>query len=206
MNVSRKDINRPALALVVISNATLYCTVLFGFDVGRFPKILQDFESYIPSVFLVIFVGILNSQLDHTAKARLVFWRWKNPLPGSRAFSEIMYSDSRVDPTALLAFKNPLPADPTEQNSLWYKWYRETQDESAVNQVHREYLFTRDWAGLAVLMSLALVPLGFWQMENNNAVLLMIAMTLQYLIVRRSARNHGERFVATVLALKSSSG
>lgn len=204
MNISLKDINRPALAIVVAANVLAYYLVLSGkMSWSNFVGMFQSYENYLPAALLSLFVGILNSQLDHNTKARLVFWRWFHPLPGSYAFTKVAQTDSRIDIDALQAAVNPLPSEPTEQNRLWFKWYREFQEEPGIKQVHREYLFTRDWAALAILLSLVLVPLAFWQMSVTVAVGYLTAMLLQYLIVRWSARNHGMRFVASVLAYKS---
>lgn len=203
MSISLKDINRPAIVLVVVANVALYYAILFGFDVLRFSSLIKNYESYVPGALLALIVGVLNAQLNHTIKARLVFWRWEHPLPGSRAFTDIMKTDDRINPIALKVIENPLPTEPTEQNRLWFKWYREFQNEPGISQVHREYLFTRDWAGLAVLLGVVLIPLAFWQMELKQALILLTLMIIQYLSVRWSARNHGYRFVASVLAYKS---
>ena len=109
MPISLKDINRPALVLVVVANVILYYTNLFGFDVLHFSNLMMNYESYVPGVFLALIVGILNSQLDHITKARLVFWRWQHPLPGSCAFTEIMITDDRIDPASLRAVADLLP-------------------------------------------------------------------------------------------------
>src|ERR1700730_9284409 len=44
---------------------------------------------------------VLSGVLGDTWKARLVFWRWNNPLPGCRAFSELLASDPRIDVASL---------------------------------------------------------------------------------------------------------
>lgn len=204
MGISLKDINRPGLVLVVIANVALYYLILTSaFEVNSFANLISDYEAYAPGALSALVVGILNSQLNHNLKAKLVFWRWKHPMPGSFAFTVVMQADNRIDPQALLRFSNPLPTDPDAQNRLWFKWYREFQDETSVKQVHREYLFTRDWTGLAVLFMIFMLPLAFWQMSLFQCVILTAILVLQYLVVRQSAKNHGERFVASILAYKS---
>lgn len=204
MSISLKDVNRPALAVVVAANVLLYYALLSGqLRWEQFVALMQNYENYLPAALLSLLVGILNSQLDHTFKARLIFWRWHHPLPGSCAFTKIAQSDTRIDLRVLETIASPLPTDPADQNRLWFKWYRQFQDEPGIKQVHREYLFARDWAGLAVLLSTVLVPLAFWQMPHKVAVYYLAGMIIQYLLVRWSARNHGVRFVASVLAYKS---
>lgn len=206
MGISLKDVNRPMLVLVVIANAVLYYLILtWTFDSQSFASLLSNVESYVPGALIALVVGVLNSQLSHDMKARLVFWRWHNPLPGNYAFTKVMKSDTRIDPTSLLAFANPLPEDPAEQNRLWFKWYREFKDDTAIQQVHREYLLTRDWTGLAFLFLLTMIPVAIWQMRLEQVLIVAAALLFQFLIVRQSAKNHGERFVASVLAYKSTS-
>lgn len=204
MVISIKDINRPGLLIVVIANIAIYYLILTStFDVNSFKVLISEFENYVPGALIALVVGVLNSQLNHNAKARLVFWRWKYPLPGSYAFTAVMPTDNRIDPEALLVFANPLPTNPSDQNRLWYKWYREFQDEAGIRQAHREYLFSRDWTGLAFLFLFFMMPLSFWQMTQFQIAILATTLLLQYLLVRQSAKNHGERFVASVLACKS---
>lgn len=206
MALSLKDLNRPLLSLVVFANLVAYYLLLTSdFNFGSVSEIISNYENYVPSALLALIVGILNSQLNHEAKARLVFWRWKHPLPGSFAFTKVMVRDTRIDPEGLEAAFGPLPSDPSQQNRLWFKWYREFQNETGISQVHREYLFTRDWTGLSVLLGVVLIPLAFWQMSFQNGWMVTGFFLFQFLLVSQSARNHGQRFVASVLANKSAS-
>ena len=206
MALSLKDINRPSLVLVVIVNLAIYAAFLAPkLDFASIVTSFKDYESLLPGALVALIVGVLNSQLNHETKARLVFWRWKHPLPGSYAFTKVAGKDTRVDPDALENAFGPLPTDPAQQNRLWFKWYREYQDEVGISQVHREYLFTRDWTGLVLLLCVALIPLAFWQMIDTHAWLFTGFLVIQYFVVRRSAKIHGERFVASVLANKSAS-
>jgi hypothetical protein len=148
--------------------------------------------------------GVLNAQLSADAKARIVFWRWRDPLPGSEAFTKYAESDSRVDLAALQAAFGPLPATPREQNALWCKMYKSVGSEPAVRQVHRALLFTRDYACLALLALPILGIAGFVQIPSTATAFGFAALlAIQFLLARRAAKVHGARFVTTVLALKS---
>lgn len=206
MGISLKDMNRPMLVTVVIANVAVYYMILiWTFDTQSFTNMISGVETFAPGALMALIVGVLNSQLSHDMKARLVFWRWHHPLPGSYAFTKVMDTDTRIDPKALQNFTNPLPKEPAEQNRLWFKWYREFKDDAAIRQVHREYLLARDWAGIAFLFLLSMTPIAFWQMEPQRVSVLVLFLVAQFLIVRQSAKNHGERFVASVLAYKSTS-
>ncbi|OOG24250.1 hypothetical protein B1C78_09195 [Thioalkalivibrio denitrificans] len=70
-------------------------------------------------------------------------------------------------------------------------------------QAHRAYLFTRDYAGIALMMLVALGAAAIFQMSPMKVVLLYIGgLALQFLLAGQAARNHGRRFVSTVLAIK----
>ena len=207
METTLKGKNKAWLAFVVFVNITGYLVLLHnGFAVEGWTEILASTQKLFPLFLIFILTGILNAQTSHNNKARLVFWKWLHPLPGSRAFTEYASMDARIDSDALQNHQNPLPTEPEKQNALWFKWYREFQTEPGILQVHREYLFTRDYACIAFLILFGLGPLAFWQMESVMvAGAYSIALLAQYLLVRRAARNHGVRFVTSVLAYKASS-
>ena len=136
-----------------------------------------------------------------------MFWKWSHPLPGSRAFTKYVNTDPRINTDALKRYHDPLPIAPDEQNALWFKWYREFQMEPSIKQVHREYLFARDYAGISLLLVLGLGTLAFRQMESVTLATTYVAILLvQYLLVCRASRTHGVRFVTSVLACKASGG
>lgn len=202
---SLKDKNKLGLISVVLFNVAVYVSILNnGFEVDTWVESFADLQTYLPVVLVAVFVGILNSQLDHKNKARLVFWEWTYPLPGCRAFSNYIDSDPRIDKSALARDTESFPTDPNEQNRLWFRWYREHQEEPGVLQVHREYLFTRDYTALAFLFVVALGGLAIWQFEQISVAALYIgALIIQFLFVRQAATNNGMRFVCSVLAYKS---
>jgi hypothetical protein len=147
---------------------------------------------------------VLNGVLGDLGKARLVFWRWKNPLPGCRAFSAIMVTDPRIDAARLRSRLSPVPSEPKEQNAAWYRLYKAHADKQTIREAHRAYLLTRDMAALAAVFAVSFSIGGFiaaigWKV----AALYSGALLAQYVIVATSARNYGSRFVANVLAEES---
>lgn len=151
------------------------------------------------SVFLVTILGGVFP--DHF-KAVLVFWRWRHPLPGCRAFTVIAKADPRIDFGELERHLGTLPTDPAQQNRLWYKVYKTHANNPAVTQAHRVYLLTRDITCLSALfllvlpVSLYLAGATLTLVRNYGLALLVI-----YMIVAVSSRNYANRFVTNVLAL-----
>lgn len=207
MNVSLKGRNAPLLGAVLFTNLAICIWILRGNkpDVSWIEEVTAP-ELSVPLLVLTGLAGVLNSQIGHLNKARLIFWRWSHPLPGSRAFTVLMHTDPRIDIPRLLTCAEKTPSDPQEQNRLWFRWYREFQDEPSVSGVHGSYLLFRDWACLTIAMFATLCPLTFWHAGLEiESITLMLVFVTQYLMVRRSAIDRGNRLVTTVLACKASS-
>ena len=206
MAISLKTQNRPFLALLLILNIAIW----YGLTAtGRAdPKVILDltksWQTLLPAGIGAIIVGILTEQFSPVMKARLVFWRWKDPLPGARAFTKYGPLDPRVDMAALRSKLGALPTDPMEQNQTWYRLYKAVQEATNVSGVHKEYLFLRDYTCLAVMLLLLLPPLGLWLgMPSRLTGLYAIALLGQYLLVRNAASGAGKRMVTNVLASAS---
>jgi hypothetical protein len=125
-------------------------------------------------------------------------------LPGSEAFTKYVYEDHRTDVVELNQRYGPLPDDPDRQNRLWYKIYKQFEEEPSVLQAHKEYLFTRDYAALALYLLAGFGGAGFFIL-NSFALAggYFILLFLQFFIAVKAARTHGKSFVTNVLALAS---
>jgi hypothetical protein len=97
------------------------------------------------AAIIPILAIVLSGPVSDLGKARLVFWRWHNPLPGCRVFTELISTDPRVDVPALTRKLGDLPKDPQAQNALWHRLYKEQKadyqdfqspQELFVNQRH----------------------------------------------------------------------
>src|SRR6185437_7031186 len=53
------------------------------------------------AVVIPVLAIVLAGVLGDAGKARLVFWRWRNALPGCRAFTKLLATDPRIDVPAL---------------------------------------------------------------------------------------------------------
>ena len=147
---------------------------------------------------------LLVNVVGHTTKARLVFWRWNHPLPGTRVFSEYVRRDPRIDVAKLKAKVGTFPREPSKQNALWYGLYRAVESRPEVVHSHRAYLIYRDWACLSVVLFVFLVPASVVLFPSwTSRVIFASALVAQYLVARAAAVNCGKRFLLTVLALKA---
>jgi hypothetical protein len=208
MTKSLKQEVRPQLATVLVANLLVF-GVLITTHVLALPAIQRDFASAVKSVGLsavaLALCTILTEQFGQATKARIVFWRWTDPLPGSRAFTDIGPSDPRIDMGDIGRAIGELPTEPKAQNALWYKFSRKVEQEPMVRDVHRLFLFARDYACLSILFVLSLGPLAVWRLGHSAPSLIYwLLLVAQYLLARNAAANTGRRFVATVLAAQVS--
>ena len=200
-----KDQNMRRLLTVVIANVSMFVMLmnadaLFSME---FQRLIKDIGALVSTALTVPLLIVINGIIDPQTKARLVFWRWNNPLPGSRAFSVHAQRDPRVDVIALEYILGKLPEDEREQNKTWYRLYKSVESDPGVAHNHRDYLFTRDYATLAMLFLIILGGLAIYQFDEwSRAFAYIGCLIIQYVVVRYAAVQHGCRFVATALAVK----
>ena len=151
-----------------------------------------------------VVVLLLTGLLSHEAKARLVYWKIKNPLPGSQAFTKCALVDARIDMKALKKNVGALPTDPSEQNAMWFRLYRLVRDDPAVSHTHRLYLMYRDMAAMSLIVT-PLIPLAAWYagVASGGRWIVGALLAIQYVVCAISARNSGTRFICNVLAIHS---
>jgi hypothetical protein len=204
---SLKDQNRWQLWLVVAFN-TLFLYGVVKENTIRLEGVraaLTSTANLLPIGFALIITSVLNGVLSQDSKSRLVFLRWKDALPGHRAFTEHATSDPRIDLGQLEKLHGAkLPTEPKDQNRVWYRMYRSNESEPAVRQVHRDFLLLRDYTGLSALFFLFYGIVGVCSISSWKVGSLYVGcLVAQYLVVRLAAFNYGVSLVKTVLAQAS---
>ncbi len=196
------------LRLFIMVNMAVFLSIAIGHQltaasIDHFWQLFSA-KNGLLALCLPVATIVLNGVLGDWGKARLVFWRWRNPLPGCRAFSLIMFTDPRIDVTRLRARVSPIPSEPKEQNAIWYRLYRAHADKETVLEAHRVYLLTRDMTALAAIFAISFSVGAFISAIGwKPATLYSGALLAQYVIIATSARNYGHRFVANVLTEES---
>lgn len=201
---SLKDQNRWQLWIIILLNS------LFLYGVAQANAIradglriaLRDAQNLFPVALALVIATVLNGLISANMKARLVFLRWHHALPGHRAFSKYAPQDPRIDVSTLGKLHGgSLPTDPAEQNRVWYRIYKNVENDLAVRQVHRNFLLLRDYTGLSVMFIAFYGAAGLYDIQSTRVAFLYVALLfVQYLIARQAASNYGIRFVTTVLA------
>lgn len=203
---SLKDQNKWPLWITIAVNWLVFYSIIQSgaLSVSGVKALLTDVSNLLPAGIALIVTSVANGLLSANTKARLVFLRWRHPLPGSRAFSKLAAQDPRIDLVRLKKLLgNKMPNGPEEENRIWFRFYKELEHDKAVLDVHRDFLFTRDYTALSTLFLVifggAALYLDRAKVSGTYAALLLV----QLLIVRQAASTYGNRFVCTVLARKS---
>jgi hypothetical protein len=148
-----------------------------------------------------VIAAAVESLLGPDAKATLIFWRARHPLPGSRAFDKANFDrDTRIDRDRLReVVGGKFPRSAADQNAVWYRLYRLVSTDTTIHEMHIDYLTFRDLAWFSVVLcSLSLANLVF-AAAGRPAVFTTLAFAAMYLLFRTAAAERGHRFVNQVL-------
>lgn len=191
---------------VVAADALALAAVAFPSSLDQAASLLAG--SRIAGVAIApVIVLLLTSLLPSDVKASLVYWRVSEVLPGHRAFSVHAHADPRVDVDGLRAKVGEFPASPREQNTLWYRLFKEVDGKPEVAQAHRHFLLFRDVAALSLLLLVvAAIALQFLEASSSSVWFAAALLAVQYLATATAARFHGVRLVRNVLALHGAAG
>ncbi len=206
VGVTLKFKNSFKLGLVLLVNVLIY-TQLLNIEsvVSGAPFLSRPPSGVALSVgAMAIAASLVVALVPPDIKAKIIFCRWRNPLPGCVAFSVHMLNDDRIDRSAILAKYNNLPSDPKRQNALWYKIYKKHCDDPSVLDAHCGYLFYRDYAVMAaaLLVTGALVSIVVYG-DLLLSILTIIVTGVQALLACVAARIDGVRLVKNVLSCES---
>jgi hypothetical protein len=200
-----KDQNRKLLVCYLMANI-----IVFSLFAAFVPSTFEDINNFFsklksPKGFLPFFAFplciVLEGLIHSDTKAMLVFWRLKDPYPGSEAFSKIAPNDPRIAMTELRRlFPRGFPKTRRDQNSAWYKLYRAFSDNLRVYDAHKNFLLTRDLASLTVvLLPVCVIVHLFWETPLKFVALHALLLVGLVFIMTTSSQHYGKRFVANVL-------
>ena len=137
---SLKEQNKPNLILFTGWNVIIllitFSSPLFINDGEVIARKLLSRES-IFMIFSPIFIILINGLLNSQQKVFAVFWKWKNGLPAHRAFTKYLFLDSRIDIDNLKIKYGDLPFDPVKQNTLWYRFLTNNENNIIVRESHK---------------------------------------------------------------------
>ena len=202
--------NRPSLwTFVAVNIAAFWGIVVWGADFSAIETAWASLSAKdgVAVMLAPVVVFVFNGLLPADAKARIVYLRWRNPLPGCRAFSVHLPAEVRADPQRLAERWGPFPTDAASQNQLWYDILKSVESELEVREAYRDSLLSRDLAAFAFLFLLLLgcasvLSGAAWAVKG----VYLACLLAQCVGTVAAARNYGVRFVRTTLAVGSRVG
>ena len=129
---SLKDQNRSQLWLIIALNAVAFYGIsqTDSLLISGFKGLLTEALNLLPLGLAFVITSVANGLLSAKLKERLVFLRWRYALPGHRAFSKFAALDPRIDVERLkTAVGNKMLSDPEDENRMWYRFYKEVEDD-----------------------------------------------------------------------------
>jgi len=201
---SLKSLNMKWLVLLVAADVLF--VILFVapglFSGGTLTQI--GIGRVLTTTVIPVVVLLIVNVLPHDVKSMLVYWKPLGVLPGCEVFTKYGPRDPRIDMVALKKNVGTFPTESAEQNSKWYKLYKQVPNEPEVWEAHKLFLMYRDMAVLSLPL-VVLVPLSLNVAGASNSTLALAAglFIIQYLLTALSARWSGIRFVCNVLAIHS---
>lgn len=205
---SLKERNRLPLFGLVVANLAVFYLLASSADlsVAGLKAAIADTKNLLAmtGVGALAVISILDGIIPSSWKERLVFWRWRDVLPGHRAFTVHGPADARVDMTALKKQLGELPAAPGEQNRIWYRLFKQCDTRPEVAPTHRSYLFSREYTTISVVFLIFAGLSGFAVLPDiRTASIYVAALVAQFIVASLSARHHGTRMVTNTLALQN---
>lgn len=154
---------------------------------------------------IVVASLLLLGLVPPTWRDRLMHWRWKDPLPGARAFSKIGPASGNVDMRKLRAQHGPFPRAGDKQNALFYRIYRNHRDDTGVLDAHGRYLAARDVGTITMILTATLPWLVFYATGDwIKSVAYASGLFATYALCVIAAKNYSLRMVQNVLSAASS--
>lgn len=190
----------PLLVAVLVADA-LFVAIVAGLVDSDWLSMSNAKRAGSAAILPVLALLLVNA-IPAAWRDRIGHLRWTSPLPGNRAFTEYGPQDDRINMAALERMHGPLPSIGKEQNTLWFKLYKDVGSEVSVIESQKRYLLFRDLATMSLMLFLAspsLATVFDWQVVGWAA----LTFVLQTALCAVTSRNTGIRFVANVLVLHS---
>jgi hypothetical protein len=126
---------------------------------GALPTTGQMWDHAAAAGIVALAATLVQDLVPKPVKEVLIFWRFRDRLPGHRCFSEKSLSDPRLSRSKIPDVAQLCELSPSEQNRAWYAHYQKVSDRPAVAHYSFRYLAWRDTATLLAILTAISVPL-----------------------------------------------
>lgn len=157
----------------------------------------------VPAV-VTLLTSLIGWAFSKRVKETLVFWRLRDCLPSSQAFSQVAKNDPRIGLEHIARRYGQLPVEPAAQTALWYRIYKAHESQASVEDAHGAYLRFREMTAFSVVILLIGIVGVIWLTRHDlKTWSFLLIIVLEYLVTMSAARNAALHFVTNVLALES---
>jgi hypothetical protein len=199
-----KAANYPLIGVYVTAVLVLGYAVLFQVtpsDTG-----VASINAAVGATASVVVAIILAETLSSEAKARLIYCRWHQAMPGFRAFTVYIHEDAlgRINKASLTTRYGALPSDAGAQNRLWYGMLQQNGEAPSVAHAHQRFLLFRDltWVTLICFVVATAVALRLG-IDSAPRIIFLGGLFAVLLLLWIAAARFGRNLVKTVLAVES---
>jgi hypothetical protein len=203
MKLSLKTQNRPLILIFALFLGLLMLWAVRGkVDLSDIVGLDQYYQSAVVIGIASIATLLVSEIVPAKWKLTLVYWKIRNPTPGSKAFSDIALNDHRISCAALEERYGPLPKNPCEQDEKFYQIYKPLDGDIGIDDAHKSYLLFRELAVLsfAAMIAGSMIAYALSKSFFASGVYLLVTTTM-YLATAIAGQNAGHRFVSNTLAV-----
>ncbi len=181
-----------------------YVGVVTVISVGSRPDWSEVLTSALPSAGLLVIAHFLQDIVPKALKEAFLFFRARDRLPSSRAYTQVGLKDGRVTPAFLdkIAAENDMT--PKAQSARWFTKYDKVRDRPQIKHSNLRYLAWRDGAASCLVLALVTSTLGAFSILKWNQVASVSAGCIFVaFIIAQAARNMASELVCEVVALEA---
>lgn len=193
-----KDQNAARLFTVLAINLFAFIWMFLDWEIS-----MDSLRYFIFGPLAIAATAIINGMIGPETKAKIVFLRWKNPLPETRVFSKLIAYDRRIDMKRIdLEIKGASGFSAEMQNVAWFDYYLHSQTNPLVVSSERNYVYYRDYACMMMILVLTASSACLYFRDHINLILICIlVLTAQYVFAALVAARSGNEFATTVIAV-----
>jgi hypothetical protein len=111
---------------------------------------------------MTLLATLAQDLLPKPIKETIVFTRFKDRLPGHRAFTRTFEAEDRYDVRRIPAYGSLKELSPKHQQREFYRVYRKHAEDVRVKHYSHRYLAWRDTSAALLLLALVTVPVLDW--------------------------------------------
>lgn len=158
------------------------------------------------AALLSVAAALIQDLVPKPIKEFAVFWRFKDRLPGHRAFSVTFENMHRFDNSRILNWDELKKLDPINQQSIFYRIYKKHRDIQSVYHYSFRYLAWRDTGAMLIVLSIVTIALSSFQLIQIGtipALKISFLCICFWILTVGAARQASKELIVQVLSAES---